>query len=50
MKNSDIHIYFPLLGGIELTTIYKGHRVAQKYMGYNLSECKRLFKQYIKTL
>ena len=37
-------------GMIIISDIINNQRVHKQFMGYSLAECKRLFKQYIKTL
>ena len=39
-----------LHSGIKITDIVDGQFVHQNYIGYSITEVKRLFKEYTKTL
>lgn len=38
------------VGNVLLSTYHQGERISRKYVGYSLSESKRLFRQYVKSL
>ncbi len=37
-------------GNITISTIHNGYRVKQVYIGHELTEAKRLFKTWLKSL